>query len=119
MREAIILILVPIWVYSCAIIDAEHYNKNQWVESHVSRWINRCLIGLMLAAINPLFGIYTGLVFWVLFDGLLSFKRGLPFYYIGGEAETDKFFSNNQSFYKASKHIALGLAIICVSCIYG
>lgn len=115
-QEIIIMILIPIWVYSWAIIDASHYNINQWVVNHNSRWVNRCLVGLMVATINPLLGVYTALVFWALFDGLLSFKRDLPFYYIGGQAESDKFFKNNQTFYKASKHISF-LGIIAIASI--
>ena len=118
-RDIILMALVPLWVVTCAWIDAGHYRKKEWVYNHWSRLFNRGTVFLMLGVFNPLIGLYGLFVFWAMFDGILSTLRegNLGWYYIGSVAGTDKFFSKYPNLYIVSKHISWIVAFVLVSLI--
>lgn len=50
--------------------------------------------------------------YWFFFDGLLSWTRGLHWFYIGKTALTDRIFQKAHNFYRWSKYIAGILMIV-------
>ena len=107
----IALILIVAWIVYQAKIDQEHFDRGQYFSDHKSRFIARGLVAAIIAVFSIKFAIITALLYWTLFDATLNKLRGLDYFYIGGEAETDKFFADKPKLYKISKYVALGLAV--------
>ena len=79
-----------------AYIDAEHLNKNEYINNHNSRWILRALF--VIAASNDILNVLgMTLIFIALFDGILNKFRGLDLMYLGQVAKWDLFFTNKLS----------------------
>lgn len=69
------MILIPFLVYCLAWMDAEHYDKKQWVTDKASRIYTRLSILTIISLFNWYIGIYTLFVFGGLFDIALNWKR--------------------------------------------
>lgn len=69
------MILIPFLVYCLAWMDAEHYDKKQWVTNKRSRIYTRLLILTVISLFDYYIGIYTLFIFGGLFDIALNWKR--------------------------------------------
>ena len=78
------------WIYSVAVIDAEHFEKQQYVEDHTSRFFSRLFVGFLVSLFSVQAGLLIACLFWVSFDSTLNVLRGLPLLYRGENASTDK-----------------------------
>jgi len=127
------VVLIVLWIYSCAWIDSEHYARQQWVIKHRSRMANRILVGLIVLIFNPFLGVFCAISFWSFFDGFLSKQRfdkngnRFKWFYIGSIAGTDKFFSSPTDilgvrisirfkviFYKMTKRLSMSACLSMV-----
>lgn len=95
------------------IIDGEHINKGQFIESHTTRWFLR---GVVIIGLSPsILGFIAMIVFWMAwFDGLLNFERDLDFFYIGDTAEWDKFWGKRPRLYVSFKVVTMILSILLI-----
>jgi hypothetical protein len=108
----IALITFFIFIYFAAKIDAEHYNKQEYVEDHSSRWFQRASVALILLTLDINLAIGFIFLFWTTFDATLNKLRGLDLWYIGTTANWDKFWQTKPLlYYKISKVIALLVAL--------
>lgn len=106
------LIVAYLWIHFTAKVDAEHLNKQEYINNHASRLAARILTGVIVGIFSPVAGICLGLLFWTLFDTILNRFRNKPWFYVGSVAETDKFFKNKYRFYFLTKIISLTIVII-------
>lgn len=111
MLHFIIIVYIIAWVVSEAYRDAEDILEGDYIESHTSRTVNRVIVGFITACINPFYGVFTACIFWGIFDTTLNIFRKLPLTYMGGEANTDKYFYNKKGIYWMSKAVAIVTAI--------
>jgi len=115
--EAFLLIFFIVsflWVDSQADIDDNHFERFQFFGAHGDRLWSRILVGILVALFDPILGIALGLHFWAQFDLNLNIRRELPWYYIGGQANTDKKFRKALPFYYTTKILAVILYILII-----
>lgn len=114
MIEILFFTLACLWIMYTAIIDADHIKQECYIDDHSSRLINRALVGGLVAVFSWVGGLSLAFLFWALFDAFLNWFRGLPLFYTGQVATTDKFFSDKKYLLIASKIISLiiGLGLL-------
>lgn len=101
--------LLSVW------IDWSHLSKNQYIDSHVSRWLLRALFVVAVATdLKEVIGMT--LVFTALFDVLLNKTLGKPLFYLGKVAIWDNFWSRIPYFYMCFKVVALFVGIYLLLC---
>jgi hypothetical protein len=105
-------ILTILFIVFTAFIDVEMILKNQYIDSHRSRWLQRFTFFLALGLNDPLDAIASALLFSVLFDQVLNLMRGLPFWYLGTVAKWDIFFSKRKWLYIIAKFLMLIASIL-------
>lgn len=100
-------------VYLSALIDKEHLVDGDYIESHKSRFLFRLLIitGFSGSLIEML-----GYTFFVMaiFDQTLNTIMGSSLWYLGTEAEWDKYFSKHRTQYIIVKVVGLVIGIFCL-----
>lgn len=92
-ESILVFMVVSIFIYSCAYIDYEHLDDNDWIESHFSRSIQRASFIILLFLYNYKLSIGAALLFAASFDQVLNYLRGLPFWHLGNTANWDRFFN--------------------------
>lgn len=111
----IALLFTYLFIDKTALIDAEHYKKNQYVNDHSSRFAQRAFVALILLPISWNISLGFGLLFWGLFDAMLNTKRGYNVWYLGTDdpidAKSDDFFRNKPILYKITKYISIILGV--------
>lgn len=110
----LLVVIAIVFTERTAEIDYDLISRGVKISDHSEELQQRSMIGLAVFVLNPMLGIMFGLVFWALFDAILSRKRGLPTFYIGKNADSDKFFSKHRWAYVLSKFLALWLATACI-----
>lgn len=103
----IALILIIAWIVYQAKIDKEHFDRGQYFSDHKSRFIARGLVAAIVATFSIKFAFIIALLYWAIFDAALNKMRGLDYFYLGTESETDKYFADKPQIYKYSKYAAL------------
>ena len=106
-----VILVTAAFTYVSAIVDAEHINKKQYIDSHVSRGFLRGMFFCATGFSDPLNAIASSFLFWALFDQALNLERKLPFWYLGTVAKTDIFFSNKKWLYISIKISSLILSL--------
>lgn len=106
------LLMTTAFTIISAIVDSEHINKGQYIESHKSRWILRLTFFIVVGISNILNGVAAALLFTALFDQVLNWLRGKPFWYLGTVAKWDIFFSKRKWLYITVKVLCLISAIL-------
>jgi len=124
-ESGLVFMVVCLFIYSCAYIDFEHLDDNDWIESHFSRFIQRASVIILLFLYNYKLSIGAGLLFAASFDQVLNSLRGLNFWYLGSTASWDLFFSRqyiltptfrfNGNVILGSKYIEFNFKILYVS----
>ena len=112
MIDAGVILTTTAFVLASAIVDSEHILKKEYIKDHKSRWYLRWSFCVVIAIYNPLNGVASGLLFYALFDQVLNFFRGLPFWYLGTVAKHDIFFSKRKWLYITVKVLCLITAIV-------
>ena len=107
----IALITFYLFIYFSAKIDAEHFDKQQYVEDHTSRWFQRASVFLILLTLDINLAIGFFFLFVATFDATLNKLRGLDLWYLGTVAKWDLFFTSKPNLYKASKIASLLIAL--------
>jgi len=102
-----VILTTTAFVLASAIIDSEHILKKEYIKDHKPRWYLRFAFCLAISIYSPLNGIASGLLFYALFDQVLNFFRGLPFWYLGTVAKHDIFFSKRKWLYITVKVLCL------------
>jgi len=92
-------------------IDSEHLKKNEYILNHLSRSVLRALICLTIGLYSINDAILFALTFWLLFDHVLNFFRGLSIFYLGTVSKIDIFFSKNIALYILLKALILFVII--------
>lgn len=91
-RGLIAMIIIPFAVYSMSWMDAEHYDKRQWVTDKTSRICMRLSILAIIACFDLYIAVYSLFVFGGLFDIALNHKRKeVSWDHIGSNYETNHF----------------------------
>jgi len=96
-------------------IDFEHLADNDFIESHVSRWLLRGVF--MLAASTTIFDLFAMILLWMgLFDSVLNVARGKGVNYLGNTAKWDIFFNNRKYLYITIKLLSIfgGVTLILI-----
>lgn len=109
MIEIVFFIIAHMWIVFTAQVDYEHISKQQYIEDHSSRLSVRIFTGILVGIVAPVGGLALGLFFWATFDALLNSFRGLPLFYTGSVASTDKFFSDKKYLLIITKVISFTL----------
>lgn len=99
-------------MYYTAKLDAEHYLMGHYFSDHTTRFLQRSGIALLIMYFSFWKAVVFSLLFWALFDGIRNYLVGKDIFYIGNQAETDKFFTGKFNLYIGSKIIALIIALI-------
>lgn len=107
----LLFLLIP---YVCAIIDAEHIKKEQYILDHTTRFILRSLIALIISLYSIQDAIIFSVTFWLFFDHFINWKLGKPIFYLGTVAQLDIFFSKRLWLYILLKGICLGSLIFVI-----
>lgn len=105
------LLFYALIAIAMAWIDAEHLKRNEYILNHLSRSVLRFLIFITIGTYSVNDSILFALVFWVLFDQVLNFMRGLNIFYLGGISKVDLFFKRNMYLYVFLKIACMGLII--------
>ena len=92
------IIITIVFVFLSAYIDYEHLRDNDYIESHVSRWILRALFVLAVAQGDFIVMAGMTLLFTALFDAVLNKLTKMPLLYLGSTARWDRFFTSPISF---------------------
>lgn len=113
------LIILFLFTFFTALIDAEHYNKHQWVENKVSRVFSRAVFILALSIdscyeFNIFEIISYSLVFWGLFDQLLNGMRKDVDLWHTGNGTIDSFSNLYPHIYWGAKIISIPLALVLI-----
>ena len=103
----ITLAVMIAWIISQAWIDKNHFEKGQFFSDHKDRFISRALVGGIVLMFSFKFALILALLYWAVFDAALNKLRGLDYFYLGTESETDKYFADKPQIYKYSKYAAL------------
>jgi hypothetical protein len=107
------MIYILTFIILSARIDFEHLRDNDYIESHVSRWLLRALFIVVASdSIVEVFGM--SLVFAALFDQVLNLMMGKPLFYLGSTAVWDRFWNDKKWLYITFKVVAL--IIGCLLC---
>ena len=96
-------------------IDFEHLADNDFIESHVSRWLLRGVF--MLGVSNSLLELAAMVLLWMAcFDSVLNMFRGKGFNYLGNTAKWDIFFNKRKNLYITIKVLAVvvGIGLIII-----
>ena len=103
----IALILIVAWIISQALIDFNHFDRGQYFTDHKDRFISRALVGALVLVFSVKYALILALLYWAIFDAALNKMRGLDYFYLGTESETDKYFADKPQIYKYSKYASL------------
>ena len=101
------IIITIVFVFISAYIDYEHLRDNDYIESHVSRWILRALFVLAVAQGDFIVMAGMTLLFTALFDAVLNKLTKMPLLYLGSTARWDRFFKENMFLYVVVKVVSL------------
>jgi len=96
-------------------IDFEHLADNDFIESHVSRWLLRGVF--MLGVSNSFLELAAMVLLWMAcFDSVLNVFRGKGFNYLGNTAKWDIFFNKRKNLYITIKILAVvvGIGLIII-----
>lgn len=118
MIEILFVIYTLIWIYYTAKVDAEHISRGQYITTHLSRWLSRSMVAVLLSIFSIKAGLILGLLFWTFFDSFLNKIRDLPLFYLGETAKTDRFFTKLQWLFITSKVISFIIAVV-ILIVYG
>ena len=87
-------------------IDFEHLADNDFIESHVSRWLLRGVF--MLGVSNSLIELTAMVLLWMgCFDSILNTFRGKEINHLGNTAKWDIFFNKRKNLYISIKVLAI------------
>lgn len=106
MKTVFVLISI-LWICSQALIDFNHFDRGQYFSDHKDRFISRALVGGIVLMFSFKFALILALLYWAVFDAALNKLRGLDYFYLGTESETDKYFADKPQIYKYSKYASL------------
>ena len=76
-----------------AFIDAEHIKKQEYIDSHASRFFQRGFFILAMGLIDPFYLLASLFLFIALFDQVLNSMMGKDFWYLGTTAKWDIIFN--------------------------
>jgi len=88
-----------------ALIDVEHITKQQYIESHVSRWIMRLYFFLAMGTQCACWSLGSALIFTAVFDQFMNYGMNKPFFYLGTVAKWDIFFQRTWFYFKLPRLI--------------
>ncbi len=92
--------------------NIQHILKKEYITDHKPRATLRVAFFAAFGVYDPIMGLASALLFWVLFDQLLNWMRYLPFWYLGTVAKTDIFFSKRKWLYISIKISSLILSLL-------
>ena len=109
------MLYILLFTFLSAWIDAEHLEDNDYIESHVSRWLLRALF---VIAVGNTYQEYIGmtLVFTALFDVILNYLTGRKLLYLGKTAYWDIFWRKIPFLYIIFKVVSLFVGIFLLLC---
>ena len=96
-------------------VDFEHLADNDFIESHVSRWLLRGVF--MLGVSSSFLELVAMVLLWMAcFDSVLNMFRGKGFNYLGNTAKWDIFFNKRKNLYITIKILAVvvGIGLIII-----
>lgn len=100
MISILVMIITIAFTIFSAWIDAEHYKKKQWVQSHVSRWLQRAMFVAVICVYDWQLAFASGLMFFVKFNPVINiFMQKSDLFYLGDTAKMDIFFKENKWLY--------------------
>ena len=103
-----------IFIFYTAKIDAEHILKEEYIEDHTSRLIQRMSVGMLLVNYNFEYPILLWCLFWTFFDSILNKLRKKPLFYLGTVSEYDSFFGNKKLFFIFTKFITILISLVII-----
>lgn len=96
-------------------IDYEHLRDNDYIESHVSRWLLRALFAIAISTnVKELIGVT--LLFTALFDSLLNYCFNKDLLYLGSTALWDRFWRKMPYTYFIFKVVSLFVGVYLLLC---
>jgi len=96
-------------------IDWQHLSKNQYIDTHFSRWLLRALF--VVAVSNTIKeAVGMTLLFTALFDALLNKVMKKDLFYLGKVAIYDNFWSRIPYLYMCFKVISLFVGLYLLLC---
>lgn len=101
------------FLFLSVIIDGEHINKEQFIESHVTRWLLRgiVIVGLSVSWLSFL----TMIVLWMTyFDGFLNWEIDRDYYSIGSTSKWDIFWGKYPRLYRLFKDVMMFISTILI-----
>lgn len=108
-------VVLLIFIVFTARIDADHFNKHQFITNHTPRFVQRgfFVLGLILSYDMNLYeALAYPLLFWALYDQTLnSMRKGVSLFYIGDTANSDSFARLYPHIYWVSKVVSLFVGI--------
>ena len=94
------LILTIAFTLASAKVDAVLNNGGHYFTDHKPRFLFRLIVVSLISLFNPYLILAYGLIFFGIFNPSYGRFRDLGFWYLGTEAETDKFFRKYPTLYK-------------------
>lgn len=108
MKEVLLLFL---FIIISAIIDAHHVKRQQYIESHLTRFLLRLTFVLALSTNLINFAAHS-LLFAATFDQAYNIARGNGLMYLGTAAKWDRFWSGKPMLYFVVKIIMFSFGVI-------
>jgi hypothetical protein len=106
------ILLTVGFTMTCAYVDAEHLEDNEYIDDHTSRWVLRFIFFLAIGFSGLKNSVASALLFTALFDQLLNYmlhKKSI--WYLGDTALWDIFFKERKWLYIAMKITTLLLSL--------
>ena len=101
------LILLILFAFASSKVDSILNNGGHYFTNHKPRFIFRVIVAVLIAGFNPLLTLAYGLIFFGIFNPSYGKFRNLGFWYVGTEADTDKFFRKHPTLYKITLILSL------------
>lgn len=107
------------FLFLSVMIDGEHINKGQYIESHFTRWLLRGVVIIGLS--GSIFSFVAMILFWMaLFDGMLNWEIDRDFLSVGNTAKWDIFWGKYPNVYYTMKVVTLlGAVVLTVISLIG
>ena len=105
------LLLLFLFIIISAIIDAHHVKRQQYIESHLTRFLLRLVFVLALSTDFVNFAAYS-LLFGATFHQAYNIARGNGLMYLGSVAKWDRFFNERKYLYVVVKILMLTFGVI-------
>ena len=108
------LLLLFLFIIISAIIDAHHVKRQQYIESHLTRFLLRLIFVLALSTDLVNFAAYS-LLFGATFDQAYNIAKGNDLMYLGTVAPWDRFFNEKKRLYIVVKILMLTFGVILLN----